>query len=163
EPAWIGRLSLLRPTNYNFEQPLAPTVALPRQVCYLVQPELSVRHAGLVIELRQRHPTRGGWSALKPLRIAGTLLRELEDPQDRQICGMLLGASRIQGDEDRSRYGEDRQHGTFKLPQGAWRTLLRRMIDTDRCFAEQEDGSLTPLTWDRGTLPGQEEQPWVLW
>jgi len=159
EPKWIGQLSLMRPPGFDTQ---ATDLVFPdqRQVCYAVLPRLSSRQGGLVVDLRQRTPTASGWSKPKAMRISMAGLKTLSDPVDRELCALLLGANTVHEHDADEPYRNGRGHATFRLPPGAWRTLLQRMIKTGRCFieaGEDDDTSKTkPLTWDG-------DNPWVLW
>ncbi|MCE9589861.1 MAG: DEAD/DEAH box helicase [Planctomycetes bacterium] len=156
EPEWIGRLTLLRPPVVNTD-PAAPPIAVgDRQVCYCISSELSARHNGLVIMLRQRDPTQTGWSKARRLKITAGSLDELHDPVDRELCALLLGASYVDDETGSVSFGNRALHDSFRLPRGAWSTLLNRMIATQRCFLDDSEADREPLTWD-----GPE--PWVLW
>jgi superfamily II DNA or RNA helicase len=137
EPPWMGRLTLLRPPSYLAGQhDRLPPLPEQRQVCYVVMPQLCVRHGGVVVELRERRGTADGFSKPRRLRVSCDNLRELPDPVDRELCALLLGATAV--DLIDSGYGlggrGDRSQSTFRLPSGATRAMLRRMIDTGRCL-----------------------------
>ncbi len=159
EPKWVGQLSLMRPPGFDTQ---TNDVVFPdqRQVCYAVLPRLSARHGGLVVDLRQRTPTASGWGKPKAMRISASALPSLSDPVDRELCALLLGANTVHEYETDEPYRNGRGHATFRLPPGAWRTLLTRMIQTGRCFIESDENepgsSHKPLTWDG-------DKPWVLW
>ena len=159
EPKWIGQLSLMRPPGFDNQ---AADMVFPdqRQVCYAVLPRLSSRQSGLVVDLRQRTPTASGWSKPKAMRISMAGLKTLSDPVDRELCALLLGANTVHEHDTDEPYRNGRGHATFRLPPGAWRTLLAQMIETGRCFieAEGEDAkpNTRPLVWDG-------DKPWVLW
>jgi len=159
EPEWVGRLSLMRLPGYDGRPNLA---AFPdhRQVCYTVLPRLSARQGGLVVDLRQRTPTASGWGKPKPMRIAASTLSTISDPIDRELCALLLGASSVHDQDMDEPYRGGRGHATFRLPPGAWRTMLKRLIQTGRCYIEDDDNpensGQSPLKWD-------DQNPWVLW
>ncbi len=167
EPQWMGRLSLLRPPMHD--QSSNTQIAMPaqRQICYVVLPEASERSHGLVVELQQRTPTATGWSKAKPFKIDAPTIAGLADPVDRELCALLLGGAaseRQWSGMPASMRGEAR----YRLPSGAWRTLLQRMIATQRCFVAATDDDITgnggsggngndhPLAW-----AGQ--RTWTLW
>lgn len=159
EPKWVGQLSLMRPPGFDTQ---SNDVVFPdqRQVCYAVLPRLSSRQGGLVVDLRQRTPTASGWSKPKAMRISMAGLTSLSDPVDRELCALLLGANTVHEHDTDEPFRNGRGHATFRLPPGAWRTLLSQMIQTGRCFIEADEHdstpSRTPLVWDG-------EKPWVLW
>ncbi len=164
EPEWVGRLTLLRPSSTLFVDGAAAAPATNvRQVCYVVSVELSRQHNGLVVELFQRTPVRTGWSALKRLRIAAGTLGELYDPTDRELCALLLGAASVSETSPSWSGSYDRPLDGYRVLPSARQTMLRRLIETGRCFLDDGD-SLTdeptsqpiPLSWD-----GPE--PWMLW
>ena len=157
EPEWMGRLSLLRPPTT--EDAGTAQVGLPtqRQICYVVMPQASERGHGLVVELRQRTPTTTGWSKSKPLKIDAQTVPTLADATDRELCALVLGGAPPHWLESSA---TGRSEATYRLPSGAWRTLLSRMIGTGRCFIgaadEDESENEQPLRWEGDT-------PWTLW
>ncbi len=94
EPEWVGRLALLRAPVPVLEQTAATVLPTNRQICYALSAELSNRHAGLVVLLRQRDATPSGWGRLKRLRLTPVGIAELGDPIDREFCSLLMGARR---------------------------------------------------------------------
>jgi superfamily II DNA or RNA helicase len=204
EAAWVGRLSLLRPPR-----PLSPVVAssdadsapddqtpaptfVPlfvsqRQVCYVVSADLSLRYRTLVIEVQQRQPTRAGWGPMKPWRIAPGMLGDLPDGVDRELCALLLGATRVDGGEAAG-YGSAASFasggnwaghgaasqaagvapplgalGAFAPLPGAWRSLLKRMIQTGRCFLRPAESLNSVLPEAPVRLNWNDDEAWVLW
>ncbi|MEE9212628.1 MAG: DEAD/DEAH box helicase [Phycisphaeraceae bacterium] len=158
EPDWIGRLSLLRPVGFAPKD--QGPVGLPnqRRVCYVVSPEPSRQHNGLVVEVRQCQPTATGWGRLKRFKINTETVAELSDPIDRELCALILGATWVDAYDNGEFYRSDRLHSAYRLPPGAWRTLLRRMIQTGRCYVHDEESGEVVLSWD-----APDNQPWVLW
>lgn len=165
EPAWVGRLSLLRPPAMGFD-PAAPAGLLfQQQVCYVIDPELSMRHNALVVELHQRQPTRTGWSKPKPLRVAYATLHELQDSADRELCSLLLGASGLEAENRLEPSMRERGQCIFRIHIGARRTLLRQMIATGRCFlsGESEAGDMGVPSLGQPLELWDDSEPWVLW
>ncbi|MEX2388582.1 MAG: DEAD/DEAH box helicase, partial [Phycisphaeraceae bacterium] len=160
EPEWIGRLTLLRPPTVDLDQQHAASDVLPaqRQLCYVVLPDHSRRHNGLVVELRQRTPIATGWSKPKPMKVGHDTLHELADATDRELCALLLGS--LPFDDAATTYYGQRGHAMFRLPTGVWRAMLQRMIHTGRCFVETDD---TDHAADPIALQWDGEDPWVLW
>lgn len=158
EPTWVGRLSLMRPPG--FDSSTDHVFPDQRQVCYAILPALSTRQGGLVVDLRQRTPTGGGWSKPKAMRLSASGIASLSDPVDRELCALLLGSNLVHEHESGESYRTARGHATFRLQAGAWRSLLVKMIQTGRCFIESEEGGSTAgqtqLVWDG-------DEPWVLW
>ncbi len=160
EPAWMSRLTLLSPPRI-FAAPQPASAALPlvdsRQLAYVVSPDLSTQHGGLVVEVRYRLGRRAGWGGLKPFRISDEVMNELTDPVDREICGLLLGATWVDQWDSGDWATDHRRRSAFRLPTGTWRAMIRRMIETRRCLIDQ--GTLPPrvLQWD--ACP----DPWMLW
>ncbi len=169
EPDWVGRMSLLRPPMD--EAPDGSVFTEQRQVVYIVMPEPSTRHNGLVVEVRQRTPTMTGWSRSRPLKISRDLLPSLDDPTDRELCGLLLGAVWVTHHEAGDATEISRSHAMYRVPRGAQRRVVRDMIRTGRAFIEH-DPELEPvaLTWDRGrdlqnvqsTKPVPAWTPWLV-
>ncbi|MFW5681471.1 MAG: DEAD/DEAH box helicase [Phycisphaeraceae bacterium] len=169
EPDWVGRLSLLSPAMIEVdaassggEADLRDVFPVQRQVCYVLRPDLCRRHAGLVVELQQRTALASGWSKPKRLRLTASTLRDLPDPHDRELCGMIVGASPVS--DDTGGYGGgmfgrgERSHATFRLPVGSRLTLLKRVIATRRCFLADDEGTPVskPIQWGG-------DPPWTLW
>ncbi|MEM9250923.1 MAG: DEAD/DEAH box helicase [Planctomycetota bacterium] len=157
EPAWIGRLSLLRSATFDSEKGIGRVMPAQQQVCYAVLAGLSRRHRGVVIDIRQRTAQASGWSKPKPLRLSADQVPGLPDAGDRELCALLIGASRV-GDVEPTTIGRggDRAHATYRLLPGSRRTMLRRLIGTDRCLVDtKDDGDGVRLTWS--------DEPWVLW
>ena len=168
EPRWIGRLSLLRSSSHEDAEPAEgsdPVSVFPtqRQVCYVVLPDLSQRHGGLVIDLQQRTAIASGWSKPKPLKIGLDTIDNLADPTDRELVSMMLGATWVTRHESNQAHRLDRGHNTYRIAPGAQRSILRRMISTGRAFLELEEDThinksrQRPLRWSDGPAP------WKLW
>ena len=159
EPAWVGRLSLLRPAS-GLATRATPILPERRQVCYLVHTEMSTQQGALVVQLRQRQPGRRGWSRLKLIKINRAGVALLPEADDRSILTSLVGSAWIDEEGFGRRSGDERQRDLFKLPAGGWRSTLRDMIATGRCFLlndEEEAAEVgRPLRWDDG-------EPWRLW
>ena len=159
EPEWLGRLSLLRPPAYDREEAALDTVLDRRQICYVLLPEASQRHGNLVVELRQRTPGVNGWSKPRPMKISAANLQQLADPVDRELCALILGATQLGEYETGATTSGWRSHARYRLPAGAWRCLLQRMVSTERCFVDLDEagqGREQLLQWDG-------DQAWVLW
>ncbi|MEM7680717.1 MAG: SNF2-related protein [Planctomycetota bacterium] len=163
EPEWVGRLSLVRPPTTDAES-AASVFPAPRQVCYVVLPGVSSRHGGLVVEVRQRQSTATGWSRSKPLRVSPQLVGELENPADRELCALLLGAAWVSPYDAGEAVSSTRGHSMFRLPSGSRRRALKEMIHTGRAWVDADDGQggdERPLRWDAGK--NGLDEPWVLW
>ncbi len=170
EPAWIGRLTLLRQSAVDRQLfAAAPVLPVQRQIVYAVLPKLSARHNGLVIEVRQRNAIASGWSRPKALRISSDVINTMNDPADRELCALLLGAQWVREDESEASSGLSRSHATFRVAPGAARRLLKQAIATHRAVVELDEtglGKTMLLRWDTGeTAPprradfGRQEKP----
>ncbi|MEM7627046.1 MAG: DEAD/DEAH box helicase [Planctomycetota bacterium] len=166
EPQWIGRLSLLRPTTAENEAENADAVSIfptQRQVCYVVLPELSNRHNGLVVDLQQRTAIASGWSKPKPLRVGLDTIDQLADQGDRELVSMMLGATWVTQHEASQSYRLDRGHHTYRIAPGSQRMLLQRMIATGRCFLELDEDETNNRTNQRPLRWAGDGKPWKLW
>lgn len=166
EPQWIGRLSLLRPTSAESEAESTDAVSIfptQRQVCYVVLPELSNRHNGLVVDLQQRTAIASGWSKPKPLRVGLDTIDTLADKTDRELVSMMLGATWVTQNEASQSYRLDRGHHTYRIAPGSQRMLLQRMIATGRCFLELDEDETNNKTNQRPLRWVGDEQAWKLW
>ncbi len=162
----MGRLSLLRPSAEEREDAgdLAATIfPTQRQVTYVVMPELSRRHSGLVIDLQQRSAIASGWSKPKPLKISLDAIDTLADPTDRELVAMLLGATWVTHHEAGQAFRLERTHATYRVAPGARRSLLKRMIDTGRCFLELNEDENENRTNQRPLRWAGDDKPWRLW
>jgi len=154
EPAWMGRLTLLRQSAVDRQLfAAAPVLPVQRQIVYAVLPKLSARHNGLVIEVRQRNAIASGWSRPKALRISRDVINTMNDPADRELCALLLGAQWVRDDEAETSSGINRSHATFRVAPGAARRLLKQAIATGRAVVDLDEtglGKTMPLKWDGG-------------
>lgn len=166
EPQWIGRLSLLRPTTAESDAESAEAVSIfptQRQVCYVVLPELSNRHNGLVVDLQQRTAIASGWSKPKPLRVGLDTIDQLADTVDRELVSMMLGATWVTQNEASQSYRLDRGHHTYRIAPGSQRMLLQRLIATGRCFLELDEDETNNRTNQRPLRWAGDDKPWKLW
>ncbi|MBB6430144.1 DEAD/DEAH box helicase [Algisphaera agarilytica] len=166
EPQWIGRLSLLRPTSAENDAENSDAVSIfptQRQVCYVILPELSNRHNGLVVDLQQRTAIASGWSKPKPLRVGLDTIDTLADKADRELVSMMLGATWVTQNEASQSYRLDRGHHTYRIAPGSQRMLLQRLIATGRCFVELDEDETNNRTNQRPLRWAGNDQPWKLW
>tara|TARA_Y100001933_G_scaffold265062_1_gene334820 strand:- start:3135 stop:6827 length:3693 start_codon:yes stop_codon:yes gene_type:complete len=169
EPSWATRLSHLRVTSISGDGATQSHLPVQRQVCYILDPEASFRHNSAVIELRFRQPTRDGWSSPKQFKINEQIIHTLTEPEDKQLCSLLMGGSHPVEDEWSSRSSSRaiaRSQSVFVLPQGGRQLLLARMISTGRCLMSQ-GSELLPLSWDADDpdvlQTSAPRPPWSLW
>ena len=166
EPQWVGRLSLLRPTSAESESETSESVSIfptQRQVCYVILPELSNRHNGLVVDLQQRTAIATGWSKPKPLRVGLDSIDQLADPVDRELVSMMLGATWVTQHEASQAYRLDRGHHTYRIAPGSQRMLLQRLIQTRRCFLEMDEDETNNRNDQRPLRWVGDDKPWKLW
>lgn len=160
EPEWMGRMTLLRPAADDMDRLAADVVPTQRQICYVILPEASMRRQTIVVELRQRTPGASGWSKMRQMKINADTVANLPDPLDRELCALLLGGAQYDSYSTADAFPVGRLHSAFLLPPGAWRTLLKRMIDTGQCFVDLDEEAQAsqeqPLRWDAAGL-------WKLW
>lgn len=131
-PEWMDRLTLLRRAMIDRSDTAAAPIT-PATVYYILNAPLSARCGAIVIELRQRQPTRSGWGALKALRLDRTTREQLTHTVDRQIIAMLIGASPVDEIGYEHGFNDPARSSMFCLEAAAQRTLLRRIIETGRC------------------------------
>lgn len=169
EPAWATKLSHLRVVSLAGDHASHSHLPVQRQVCYILQPEASFRHNSAVIELRFRQPTREGWSAPRQFKISEETIHTLTEPEDKQLCSLLMGGSHPVEDDWSSRTSSRaiaRSQCVFVLPQGGRQLLLARMIRTGRCLMALNN-ELHPLTWDADDPDVMQSSsprpPWALW
>lgn len=169
EPSWATRLSHLRVVSLSGDSASQSHLPVQRQVCYILQPEASFRHNSAVIELRFRQPTRDGWSAPKQFKISEQTIHTLTEPEDKQLCSLLMGGSHPVEDDWSSRSSNRaiaRSQCVFVLPQGGRQLLLARMISTGRCLMAIGN-ELVPLSWDADDpdvlQTSTPRPPWALW
>ncbi len=160
QASWLRRMSLLRPLASAMDQPL-PMI---RQICFVINQEVSAKQGGLVVEIMQRVPSRTGWGPLKKLRINASSLDEFDDPLDRELCATIIGSSGVSEEEfDLGRTLSSRLHAFYRLPRGAQRIILMRLIDSGKCLLKDGQGKYTLLSWDGKEDETGEELPWSLW
>ncbi|MHC4995533.1 MAG: SNF2-related protein, partial [Planctomycetota bacterium] len=164
EAEWQDRLTLLRQPMVR-EDESQGGLPIQASVCYVVQTRLSERYGGVVVELMHRQPTRSGWSRLKAFKLNPLSVRELSDPEDRELCALVMGGTTVQEEGMDFRFARDRSASAFRLPGGASYSLLRRMVETGRCYLGGDgleddeqiiESGVEPLRWDGG-------EPWRVW
>lgn len=156
EPNWVGRVALLHPGQSDAVANVDETIPVHRQINFVVRPRLSVRHNGLVVELRQRTAIATGWSKAKPIRISNSSIENLPDADDRKIAAVLLGATHVNEQDAFDSTGLSRGQSMFRLPPGGCRDLLKQMTATGRCAVANQDDphQERPLSW-------LGDEPWV--
>ncbi|MCC7204741.1 MAG: DEAD/DEAH box helicase, partial [Phycisphaeraceae bacterium] len=154
QPGWLDQLNLLRPTMASLAEP-RPILPRHRVVHYVVSPDLCREHGGLVVDLRQDDPSLHGGRRTRSLRLAVDRVADLAQEIDRELCGMLLGAQRVGMSEYERPMARERGPSAYKLPAGAQRQILRRMIETGRCWLEHGLDAW-PIHWEG-------DEPWSLW
>ncbi len=157
EPEWVSRLSLLSPSRVHQPAP-ASVLVDAKLIYYVISTAMSQQHGGLVVEVRYRASPRGGWAGLKPFKISTEVLGELTDRTDRELCGLLLGATWVDQYEAGDWSVDHRRRSAFRLPAGTWRPMLKRLIDARRCVIDHPDAMPRMLEWD-----DQPGHPWMLW
>lgn len=168
EPEWMSRLNLVRTGTWSGNASEEPLAIDFMQVCYVVDPELCRQRQQLVIELYQRRLGAQGWSRLKRLKLEANGAADLPEPVDRELCSLLIGADWVARQNGVQRnvgageyvdiYDTPRTRSTYAVSKSAWWMMLRRFIDTGRCFIAHEHGE-EPLLLDDEPHLG----PWVLW
>ena len=157
EPLWITRLDLIRPPG--FEADRTPDAMAPQDhVCYMICAKRSTQQGALVVELRSQSLMPTSMNRTKRLSIDKDSLHKLSDPADRELCALILGATSTQDpDAENDIPLLDRRASLFTLPRQAQRSLLKRMIQTERCFIlAHPDSHPVQLLWRGG-------EPWGLW
>ncbi len=167
EPEWVGRLTLLRSSIIETPSTTTALVHGLRQICYGINAGATRRLGQLVIELKQRQPTRTGWGPMRAWRVTPQAVSELTDGLDRELVSLIVGGQRIHSaDHDPLDVGlamGARGADTFAMVSGAWRTLLKRLAETGRAFVfddEPEAGDADSITYP---LRWGDDVSWVLW
>jgi superfamily II DNA or RNA helicase len=148
EPQWSRCLNLIRLTSNDV--PAAPSSISRQQLCYIIRPDLSTEHDGLVIELQLRRRTTKGWTQPKPLSVSTRSITRLSDPEDRPICAALTGGTPIDSDSGQTWYAAASNHNVYRVTVGVRRWLMRKMIQTGRCYLAhpRHPKRWTLLHWD---------------
>ncbi|MCC6579892.1 MAG: SWIM zinc finger family protein [Phycisphaeraceae bacterium] len=171
ESAWVGRLTMLLPPGELIATAMPALVQ--RQLVYVILPEESEQYNQLGVELRQRQPTRQGWSRPKPVRLSSSELTQWPEEIDRELAALLFGGRPLERElPPWQRTTNESSRACFCLPAGGWRMMLKRMIDSGRCCVTDDRDHLAVLRWDGGvadpaTFPEaaseQVDEPWTLW
>ena len=161
EPKWLGRLALLRVAGAASRPAAAALLPRAIQIGYVIEPEASTRYGELVVQLRQRQPGSGRWQHAKPLKINAAEVADLPEAVDRQLCALVLGGVWIGEQDGSERSAEERARSTFRIRNGAWRALLRRMIDTGRCLLDAGAGEPKAVRWDEEAGADVPWRPWL--
>jgi len=168
EPEWISRLNLVRTSALHDEHNGSAERLDFMQVCYVIDPELCRQRQQLVVELFQRRLSTQGWTKPKRLKMDAAATATLPETEDRELCALLMGADWIArqngtraggANVDYYDYYENpRTRSAYGTAPHAWWGMLRRMLDTQRCFIAAEHGPQPLMLDDRSDLG-----PWVLW
>ncbi len=167
EQGWIDHLSALRKSSLIPETVTIPSLPTQAAICYVINTSLSSRYNSLVLELKQYIPNSTSWLKLKPIKLSNNAIRLMADKVDRELCSIMLGSTPIYEDSDRYRSHRSEISSLLRINPGAQRTLLKRMIGTQRCYINTSNtsyndsgttGQLMPsqLIWDSGS-------PWSPW
>ncbi len=157
DPQWMARLALVRPLGSETRTDPRDLVVEHRQVCYVISVELSVRHQGLVVEFRQRQAKRRGWGHLKRYSLTREAAARLPDGDDRELCALILGAAWVDEFGVGARYNDGKGRDAYRISPGARRGMLKRLIETGRCYLDQGQGEEpTLLNW-------AGDDAWNLW
>src|SRR5215217_4304689 len=152
QPLWQQQLAVITNSVKNARPPERNPWPDNREIYYIVDPQSS-RTSGLVnveIHFRERNK-KGEWGKIKRARINQDQLGRLNDPSDREILSLLMGA--------RDPYWTAYSYGGFELPNPFILSntlqplLLARMCVTGRCMfrPEAKDAELKQLEWDEAT------------
>ena len=163
-PEWMDRLTLLRRAMVDRSETAAAPIT-PATVYYMLNASLTARCGSIVIELRQRQPTRSGWGALKALRLDRTTREQLTHTVDRQILAMLIGASPVDEIGYEHAFNDPARSSMFCLEPAAQRTLLKRIIETGRCHLVGESTDRRDRRGDEIGIPLKwgGDEAWDLW
>jgi len=127
-----------------------------RELVYVVDGPASIGQGSLVLELQQRRKRKnGGWTRLKPVRVAFHQLARLPEPADRRIFALLLGARE---DGNPTAHGiHDQAPSRYRVPESLQEVLLPLLCETGRCRLRrsQNDTRSEPVRWLDG-------EPWQL-
>ena len=159
EAKWESYLTLLRPARFANRPESNPTLPGTQQLVYAVDAPLSEEQQHLVIRVFQRKRTPAGWSRLKPFKVDRDTVARLEQQDDRELCGLLVGPAPLGETYRQNTARTDRPTETFILPRHGRRLLLQRIIETGRACVFDPDRQRAldpqPLRW--------QTQPWTLW
>ncbi|HEX8523339.1 MAG TPA: DEAD/DEAH box helicase [Tepidisphaeraceae bacterium] len=150
-PEWKRRLLRIRDTMVNHqlhESHKDETWPPDRRIIYIIDvPETIGSHRGVVIELATERLKSGRWQALKRFGFDLHQWMSVPDETDRLIAQMLVGAQ----DFNEYTYASSGVR-KFILPQSAYDTTLKLMVQTGRCRirAERDDIDSPAATWDEG-------------
>ncbi len=160
EPDWSNRLSLMRSSSSSRPGLDALLPAVRRQIVYQVDVALSHREDALVIEVGQRTGTEGGWSRPRSFRLDAASIGSAGDASDVEIAAFMIGAGLPPDDGLGPVAVGERPRSRFVLRTGSQRALVRRMVDTQRCFLvglpKGQPPVEAPLQFDDGA-------PWQVW
>ncbi len=128
----------------------ADTTSRDREIFYEIDIERSREAQQFVIHTSQRQRRSSGqWGKIKPLKIRGDRLHEIEDEDDRKLISYMTGAIA----ERASWYSQQSETQTaisrFRIPFELGETLLPIMCHSQRLrIAEETSRETQPLTWD---------------
>jgi len=152
KPNWQQRLNEIVPGGSLARVNWPPQ----RELLYIIDVASSIARGAIVLELKTREPKlKGGWKKPAPPSLSRAALAALPDPVDRQVLGLLSGASINQ---DWMAYGTyESISAGFRLRHPFATAIVPQIARTGRCLIEMNtaEREWLPLAWDEG-------EPWKL-
>ena len=144
-PEWKRHLQLLRRrTGYEWEEAQS---AIPwpddRRIVYLLNLDESRGFGGVIVDVKSERIDPA--QRTHPFHFDDNAWLHAPDPIDREIASLLLGSH--------DPWGSSGQRRSFRIPTTMYETTLRRIVESQRCFAySRNDGwrSEEPMRWDDG-------------
>lgn|SRR5579871_1015839 len=148
-PAWRQHLSQIAPIASGAEK--WPST---RELSYVVDVPSSVSRRSLIVHVWTREPKlKGGWKKPAKLRLSREAISSLPNPADREILGLIAGASGYNDWSYPSSY--DTLPDCFRLSHALAALVLPLMARNGRGWLQETPykEEWLPLTWDEG-------EPW---
>ena len=169
-PAWREQLTRIAeaPASHRTDGPMWPAHS---ELVYILDVAKSSATGALVLGTASRgRGKEGGWRDIpKPCPMPRSRIPSVPLEEDREILALLVGADPYQSYGYYDYY--DRGSDSFSLSPVMARTLLRRVLETERCFLPfaQNELNKPPLQWDDGErwrfvleIRGSQQNGWQL-
>jgi len=119
---------------------------------YILEFRDSSNRDSAVLSLAHRSVTATGkLGKIKPLSISASDFSRIQDPLDRQVCFMIVGAGAPWSNYGYYYSSSSVKGATWRVSKNVWGTLIPLLFETQRFyFRPPHHADPIPLTWDDG-------------
>ncbi len=151
-PVWLEQVAMIGEAARGVTGPGDPWPER-RSILYVINVAATISTGVLILELMTRTLGRNGqWGKLRQLRMVRGQLNTLPESADREIFGLMTGASQHYGWVDTNLYGTIPV--SYQLGQALAGLTMPRICATGRCHLRlaADSAEIVPVEWDTGGL-----------